>query len=413
MARAASSGILVACCLLAAGATLAAASGEGTSAGTMVTGRVSHTATLLGDGRVLVVGGSPAAAASSAEIYDPQTNAWSSVASPTASRVNHTATLLRTGAVLVVSTASAELYYPFVGWIPAGRPISPRTHHTATLLQDGRVLIIGGIDVSLSTYAVDRALASAELYDPGTNAWLPAVGMRTARRGHTATLLADGRVLVAGGTQTDWLNDRAEIYDPRADRWSDAGELPAAIYYHAATLLPNRRVLLTGGMSSPGDRIPGTSAVATAQIFDPTTRAWSRAASMASAHFGHTATVLRDGRVLVAGSPSSAFGRAEVYEAKTNTWSGVPQVSVERYGYTITQLRDGRVLLAGGRGQGVSAGADLYDPRALAVPTQVGNPGSSLPGWAWLLSALAGLGAAFSLVALRARRPNPDQWIAG
>jgi hypothetical protein len=378
----------------------------------MLQGRLSHTATVLADGRVLVVGGSPTAAASSAEIYDPQTNTWSSAAPPTSSRVDHTATLLRTGAVLVVSGASAELYHPFVGWIPAGRLSIARTHHTATLLDDGRVLVTGGIDVSLSTYAVDRVLAAAELYDPGTNVWLPATSMRSRRMDHTATRLADGRVLVAGGLGSE-LNDRAEMYDPRADRWSDAGALPARTAHHAATLLPSRRVLLTGGIGAPGDSVTGPRALATTQVFDPTSDVWSLGAGMASPRFGHSATLLRNGSVLVAGSTPLGHGGAELYDPKTNTWSPVPGVTIERYGYTATVLRDGRVLLAGGRAAGVLTRADLYDPRVAGMPAPAGDPRRFPARSGLLLGAAALTGASLFLMLLGSRRPRPDHWIAG
>ena len=170
--------------------------------------RSGHTATLLVDGRVLVTGGSIVhdSATASAEIYDPAAGTWTLVAPMSIGRVGHTATLLDDGTVLVSGghlgiadpgpQASSERFDPATGrWSDAGSMLVGRYQHSATLLVDGRVLIAGG-------RTADGATAAAELYDPNDGSWIPTTAMAHARQGQAAARLPDDSVLVVGGDQT-------------------------------------------------------------------------------------------------------------------------------------------------------------------------------------------------------------------
>src|SRR6059058_666188 len=169
--------------------------------GSLKTARFHHTATLLPDGRVLVVGGEQGhTPLASAELYDPATGTWSATGSLNTARDSHTATLLPSGKVLVAGgretdlySASAELYNPATGtWSPAGSFDTGRVFHTATLLHNGKVLVAAGRGRDSGFIE----LASAELYDPATGTWSATGSLSTARYDHTATLLPNGMVVV-------------------------------------------------------------------------------------------------------------------------------------------------------------------------------------------------------------------------
>ncbi len=207
-----------------------------------------------------------------AEIYDPASGTWSLTGSTTR-RSRHTATLLPNGKVLVVggidnhgvTQASAALYDPATGlWKATGVLASARQSHTATLLADGNVLVAAG---SASNNA---SLAGAEVYDPSTGAWTATGSLTIPRTGHTATLLPNGTVLVAlgGGGDTS-----AEIYDPATGSWSAAGALAGTRYGHTATLLPGGKVLVAGGFI--GNRF----SIKTAEVYTPAPVALLGAAS--------------------------------------------------------------------------------------------------------------------------------------
>jgi len=195
-----------------------------TATGNMIEPRTGHTATLLADGRVLVAGGGGSVTLATAELYDPGTGSWTATGSMSGGRILHTATLLPDGKVLVAggadsigetsvnALASAELYDPSTGsWTATGNMTQPRARHTATLLPDGKVLVVGGSGSGSGT----DSLISAELYDPSTGSWTATGNLNEARTYHTATLLPDGKVLVAGGHGSSGpLMASAELYDP-------------------------------------------------------------------------------------------------------------------------------------------------------------------------------------------------------
>ncbi|MFN8516965.1 MAG: kelch repeat-containing protein [Chloroflexia bacterium] len=321
----------------------------------MGTGRVGHTATLLADGQVLVVGGT--SAAPSAERYDPVDDRW--VASmPGVIRIDHSATLLKDGRVLVAGgrgqevsgapTTSTEFYSPATNTWAAGPAMHvARYAHSATLMADGRVFVAGGAP---SGRLADITNA-AEIFDPATGEWTPAAPMRTPRLGHTATLLGNGRILVAGGTMgTSSNSSLAEVYDPPTNSWYDAGSLIVPRRGHVAVVLNDGQVLVAGGSNDGGP-------TATAERYDPVRNTFFAVGAMASARLGHTLTVLRDGRVLAAGGRSAS---AELYDPATGSWSPAPPLATAREGHTATMLLDGAVLVAGGSGGGGERTVERY-----------------------------------------------------
>jgi len=191
----------------------------------------------------------------------------------TAQRMGHTATLLTNGKVLVTGGyavpasfpvwASAELYDPLTGkFAPTGSMTTPRAGHTATLLPDGKVLIAGGF-VSSALGSPANIVATAELYDPFTSTFTATGSMTAPRQGHTASLLNTGKVLITGGQSSDrtTLQSSAEVYDPLTGAFTSTGGMAAARAWHVATLLPNGRVLIEGGASCDGQPTP--------ELYDP------------------------------------------------------------------------------------------------------------------------------------------------
>jgi WD40 repeat protein len=332
----------------------------------MTVPRVGHTATLLNDGRVLVIGGgygscyfegcSKPGDHASAEFYDPRTGAFSPTGSMGRPRRHHTATLLADGRLLVVGgqtadPASAEIYDPQTGqFTPTGSLHTGRVFHTATLLPNGKVLIAGGRDTHDLSSGDYRTLASAELYDPETGAFTPAGSMTVAREDQTATLLKDGRVLIAGGSPEEVLRS-AEIYDPQTGTVKRTGQMTAERWLQSATLLNDGRVLIVGGYFS------GVSA----ELFDPKTGKF-RASAPPTIEFwdGVSGTLLADGRVLIL-----RWEDADVFDPATATFAAAGEPVVGRLDRTATLLPDGRVLIAGGGyedGDSTAQSAELYVP---------------------------------------------------
>jgi hypothetical protein len=327
--------------------------------------RAAHTATLLPYGKVLIAGGFVVngGGLSSVEIFDPTTKTFTSAENMTVARASHTATLLPSGKVLIAGgyngnyLDSAELYDPATGkFASVGKMVTPRSGQVATLLNNGKVLLAGGVGTGWTF------LADAELYDPNTNTFTATGGMTTARESHTATLLKDGKVLITGGHKgrraaiTIYTN--AEIYNPASGTFTAAGNLTVKRHKHDATLLADGRVLIVGGSDEHDD----DGAYRNAEVFNPANGSFTVVRNnMNTARYKlqGTAILLNNGKVLIAGGAN----RAEVFDPTTSSFSFAEgDMGTKRLFATATLLKNGLVLITGGYTDGpiVSANAWIY-----------------------------------------------------
>lgn len=333
--------------------------GNWQTTGQMTVARSGHTATLLPNGKVLISGGQAdllngaRLPIGSAELYDPITGTWSGTGSLAAPRSNHTATLLPNGSVLVVggtagngqtALGSAEIYDPATSlWSATGSLNTSRWGHTATLLVDGRVLVTGGD-------SNDSATASAEIYDPASGQWTVTANLSARRMLHTATLLQNGKVLVAAGF--GWPNGAtsaasAEIYDPSTGLWSTTGAPISIRSSSTATLLSNGKVLLTGGVGATNTPLSNV------EIFDPTSGTWTTTGPLNVPRTGHTSILMPNGYVAVigggGGNGQTPLGSGEIYSPSTGLWTLLSgSLATPRGTHDATLLPSGRVLITGG-----------------------------------------------------------------
>jgi hypothetical protein len=361
--------------------TVTTSSSGFTPTGSLNEARGLHTATLLPDNKVLVAYGSNSSAFTNAagyvgltsiEVYDAGTGKFIEIIGDDGAGIyGHTATLLQNGKVLLAggfvnsvwdysgisgSYNVATLYDSATGvFSGTGNMTANRGDHTATLLANGKVLIAGGADQD----PTGTGLTSAELYDPSTGTFTQTGSMAVGRFLHTATLLQNGKVLIVGGALTSTSDPvaTAEVYDPATGTFTMTGAMATAREQHTATLLADGRVLIVGGTTSTGtgDLHP----TATVEVYDPSTGSFSVTGSMAEARTFHTATLLPSGEVLVAGG-GDENSTAEVYDPATGAFSITSGMEIGRSGHTATLLPNGSVLVAGG---GIFAGlasAELY-----------------------------------------------------
>ncbi|EPH41321.1 kelch repeat-containing protein [Streptomyces aurantiacus] len=287
-------------------------------------------------------------------------------------------------------------------WLAVGALNTPRRLHTLTLLTDGKVLATGGTSGPAPNAP---ALATTELYDPATRAWTASGSMAGPRAGHSAALLSDGKVLVAGGTtvrsaQTTKALRTAEVYDPATGTWSAAGDMTEARTGHTAVPLSGGAVLVCGGTAPVGTA--AEPALAFCELYDTTTKKWTPTGSLRAARSHHQATPLSGTKVLITGGaapgapgggPFDPFSQrtAEVYDLASGTWQAAADMPSGRALHRALPFGQGKVLVVGGaaddKDEAGYRSTVLYDS---ATDTWTAAAGLATGRWAFAAAPLPG-----------------------
>ncbi len=237
-----------------------------------------------------------------------------------------------------IAPSRAMLIDPRTGAVRYAEPNVGHLWQTVVPLPSGLVLVAGGVEWHHGWEATDRV----DLFDPWTGRWIPAAPLHEARSSHSAALLPDGRVFVAGGNQGPRLLHSVEIYDAQRDEWTLVKAMPTSRTQFSMSVLPGGRVIVIGGREQPG--LPSKTTL----IWDPRTDRWTAGPDMRTVRLLDSAVTLPNGDVLVIGGDRSASNSAERYDARENVFVYAGMLARPRIFPSAAVLSDGRVVIAGG-----------------------------------------------------------------
>lgn len=272
-------------------------------------------------------------------------------------------------------------------WVKVGGAVQPMVYyHTATKLNNGQVLIAGGESYSLTT-KLDTIHHHCFLYLPAQNKFMQTGKLNVARHSHTATLLKNGKVLVVGGTSPTAYEKSTEIFDPATGKWTKGQSMFKHRRDHAAVRLKDAKnmVMVSGGFYS-------SDSTSTIALYDPGSNSWaSPSSSLTEIRRGHTMTMLNTGDVLIAGGVKGkntytydSLDTLELFKTNGTVLPIAAKMHWKRNGHTATLLKSGKVLIVGGicwKGCTGSKVNDIYDPMKNSV-TSLGYPGTPPTGHA-------------------------------
>lgn len=307
-----------------------------------------HASVVMNDGNVIVSGGiigyvSPYSR--SAEIYNVSLNIWNLTDSMHYQRGNQKMVLLKDGRILVIggyNQYSCEIYDPVNSTWEFTDSLNYQRDwgFTASVLENGEVIVVGGVDIETNPPGI-YTLKTCEKFDPTLEEWIIIDSLEIERKGHTATILNDGRLLIAGGDNSLGSISYCEVFNPITGQWSLTDSLFIKRGNHSAVLLPNGKVLVTGGGNLD------SLYIFTCEVFDPAIENWDIVGVTSFPHHSHTSILLADSLILLVGgviAPASW----EIFNPKTFSSMYVSTLPFQKYESTVHLLPDGRVISIGG-----------------------------------------------------------------